>query len=346
MKIIQLLTLAALMGLAACRPHDPALSIKPTPTPAPAKDAYEANRRLGRGVNLGNALEAPREGEWGVTLQESDFQLIKDAGFDSVRIPIRWSAHTAETAPYTVDPEFFARVDWAIDQALSHGLKAVINIHHYDELMTSTQQHEPRFLALWRQIAQRYANYPDTLYFEVLNEPHDIGDVTWNRIQNQAIAAIRESNPSRYLVVGPVDWYSHRRLSDLKLPEEDRNLIASFHYYQPFQFTHQGADWVAGSDQWLGTTWEGKTAQKGDVDWDLNVAAQWGKDNDRPIYLGEFGAYSKADIDSRARWTAYVARQAEARDMSTAYWEWRAAFGVYDGDQQQFREPIRQALFP
>src|SRR6185295_9725862 len=66
---------------------------QPVPTQAvtstPVSGAYERNARLGRGVNLGNALEAPEEGDWGIVLQESDFQLIKNAGFTAVRVPIR-----------------------------------------------------------------------------------------------------------------------------------------------------------------------------------------------------------------------------------------------------------------
>ena len=84
---------------------------------ADQKDAFYYNRVLGRGINLGNALEAPIEGAWGVTLRPEYFQIIKDAGFNAVRIPIRWSAH-AETSPlYAIDAAFFDRVDWAIDQA-------------------------------------------------------------------------------------------------------------------------------------------------------------------------------------------------------------------------------------
>ncbi len=89
---------------------------------AEPKDAFDYNRLLGRGMNLGNALEAPNEGEWGLTLKEDYFEAIRRAGFDSVRIPIRWSAHAGAYAPYTIDERFFSRVDWAantIEQARS-----------------------------------------------------------------------------------------------------------------------------------------------------------------------------------------------------------------------------------
>ena len=64
------------------------------PNAAPAKpDPFKINTLLGRGVNLGNALEAPTEGEWGVVLKEEYFSIIKQAGFNSIRLPVRWSGH-------------------------------------------------------------------------------------------------------------------------------------------------------------------------------------------------------------------------------------------------------------
>ena len=97
-------------------------------------EAFGYNRLLGRGINVGNALEAPREGAWGVTLKEQYFQAIKVAGFNSVRIPINWSGHALSEPPYEIDPAFFNRVDWAIDQVLSRSLLAVIDIHHYAQM--------------------------------------------------------------------------------------------------------------------------------------------------------------------------------------------------------------------
>ncbi|MBN1411034.1 MAG: cellulase family glycosylhydrolase [Spirochaetales bacterium] len=88
------------------------------------------------GINLGNALEAPNEGEWGVTLQSDYFVKIRSAGFNYLRIPIKWSNHALTSAPYTIDSTFLSRVDWAVANALSNNLIPIINIHHYDEIMT------------------------------------------------------------------------------------------------------------------------------------------------------------------------------------------------------------------
>jgi len=88
-----------------------------------------AAAKLGRGINLGNALEAPKEGEWGVQLKAEYFPAIKKAGFATVRLPVRWSAHAQKEAPYTIDAKFAERVDWAVDQALANGLNIIVNVH-------------------------------------------------------------------------------------------------------------------------------------------------------------------------------------------------------------------------
>jgi endoglucanase len=301
---------------------------------------------FGRGVNLGNALEAPKEGEWGVVLKENYFQQIAAAGFNSVRIPVRWSAHADESPPYSIDPKFFDRVDWAIDQSLKHNLIPVVNMHHYDGIFEDPDKHSERFLGMWQQIAEHYKDYPPGVALELLNEPN--GKLTaekWNKILSEAVKVVRRSNPAREIVIGPAGWNSIAELPNLKLPEKDQHLIVTVHYYSPFQFTHQGAEWTgAEAKKWLGNKWTGTKAEQQAVVLDLDKAIAWAVEHQRPLYLGEFGAYNKADLESRARWTAFVADEALKHKMGFAYWEFCSGFGVYDPQKNQWIEPLKQAL--
>jgi aryl-phospho-beta-D-glucosidase BglC (GH1 family) len=301
---------------------------------------------FGRGINLGNALEAPKEGQWGVILKEKYFQQIADAGFDSVRIPVRWSSHTEESPPYRIDLNFFDRVDWAVNQALARRLIPILDMHNYDELFNDPEKHRERFLAIWRQIAEHYKDYSPELAFELLNEPH--GNLTadkWNSLLKEGIRVVRRSNPTREIVIGPTFWNSIPALQNLELPEDDRHLIVTVHYYNPFQFTHQGAEWAgAEARKWQGTTWMGTKAETQAVILDLDKAITWAVEHRRPIYMGEFGAYNKADLDSRARWTAFVADEAVKRKMGFGYWEFCSGFGAYDPQKNQWIEPLKQAL--
>lgn len=79
---------------------------------------------------------------------------------------------------------------------------------------------------------------------------------------------------------------------------------------------------------------------------DLERAAQWGQDNDRPLFLGEFGVYRTGDVASRQAWTEAVRSEAERHGMSWAYWEFGAGFGLYNRTTAAWNEELVAALFP
>jgi endoglucanase len=313
--------------------------------PKPTADIHAANKALGRGINLGNALEAPKEGDWGVTLKAEYFKAIKEAGFQTVRLPVRWSAHAKPEDPYTIDAKFAERVDWAIDQALSNKLNIIVNVHHYGEMDAEPDAQLPRLVGLWEQIAARYKDRPAGVYFELLNEPHDkLTEAKWNAALPKVLAAVRKTNPTRPVLVGPGQWNGVRALDKLELPKEDRNLIVTVHCYDPFEFTHQGASWVKGADKWKGRKWAGTDAEQAALRATLDKAAAWAKEHDRPVFLGEFGAYQEADMESRARWTRFMVREAERRGFSWAYWEFCSGFGAYDPKAEKWRAALKSAL--
>ena len=309
--------------------------------------AVVSNRLLGRGMNI-TGLEAPKEGEWGDTVKQEYFEAISDAGFNSVRLPIRWSNHAAATEPFRISPEFFARIDAAIQQAFSRNLSVVIDIHDFDELYEDPDKEMPRLLALWDQIAVHYRDFPDRLFFELLNEPfHSLTDDKWQAMLPEVLRVVRKSNPDRMIIVGPGHWNSFDHLDNLHLPDNDRRLIATFHYYLPMAFTHQEAPWIGGSAAWKGTTWTDTPAQQETLSRNFADVAAWADKNQRPMYLGEFGAYRAGDMDSRARWTAAVVREAEKRGFSWSYWECCSIhFGAYDAPTRSWRPPLLQALMP
>jgi len=310
-------------------------------------NAYEQNAKLARSVNLGNALEAPAEGEWGVILEQEFFSLIKEAGFSAIRVPIRWSAHARTTAPYTINPAFLNRVNWVLSNAKQNELAAVINIHHYEEIMDNPAAHKNRFLGIWEELTKYYKNEPDDIIFEVMNEPHNkFTPEIWNEYLLEAINVIRDIDPDRTVMIGTAEWGGIGSLPKLEIPDSIPNIIVTVHYYNPFQFTHQGAEWVDGSDAWLGTQWRYTTQQIGAMKADFDIMESWSNTHDRPIFIGEFGSYNAADMISRVLWTRTFAREAEKRGMSWGYWEFCAGFGVYDNDNKTWRHELLTALIP
>jgi endoglucanase len=303
-------------------------------------------------VNLGDMLDAPNEGDWGLTVREEFIDVTAQAGFASVRLPVRWSNHAAATAPFTIDPQFMARVASVLDKLFAKGLYVVLNMHHFRQLDDDALDAgefavdrailDMRFLILWQQIAERFRSKNDHLLFELYNEPHGrLTSPQWNDLAARALNVVRKSNPTRIVVIGPTNWNTADALSSLRLPN-DANLIVTVHNYEPFTFTHQGAEWV----QPVLPTGVSccDTGQQAAAIAPLATAKTWSDATRYPIFLGEFGAYDKADMCSRVQFTRLVRDAAEARGIRWSYWELASNFGVYDPVAHMWRAPLKDAL--
>lgn len=229
-----------------------------SPPPTVPLTAAEATVALGRGINFGNSLEAPREGDWGAGLDAEYFEVVAEAGFDHIRLPISWADYASLEAPFTipdgVDPtvvhpdydNIWERVDWAIEQSLANDLRIIVNMHHYDAAHEDPEGERARLVGMWEQIAARYADQPAEVYFELFNEPQrqfTERPELWNDIAAELLEVVRRENPTRNVLVGPVGFNSIDELDVLVLPD-DPHLITTVHLYEPFPFTHQGADWI------------------------------------------------------------------------------------------------------
>lgn len=306
-------------------------------------NTFEQNKLLGRGVNVlgyDSIWKSKNEGRF----REEHFKLIHDAGFNHIRVNLH-PFRDAKT-DRKVDDAYWKTLDWTIQQALNQRLTVILDFHEFMEMAKDPAAKRDRFLALWKQIAHRYQDAPSTVFFEILNEPN--GDLTpelWNRFLREALAIIRETNPHRTVIVGPAQWNSIDLLEKLDLPDQDRNLIVTVHYYQPFEFTHQGTPWTELRDK-TGVAWNGNEQECQAVLRDFEKAQAWAQKHNRPLYLGEFSAYEKAEMPSRARYVGYVARQAEKMGWSWAYWQFDSDFILYDIPNHRWTEPIRDALIP
>ncbi|MEY2894442.1 MAG: hypothetical protein RIS42_161 [Bacteroidota bacterium] len=303
-------------------------------------------QQLGRGINLGNMFEAPSEAAWGNPFKEAYIGQIADLGFQHIRVPIRWDvAERAQlTAPYTLNPQFLARIKSVVDLAISKHLYVIINMHHHEDLFTNPSGSKARFISQWQQIAEYFKGYDNHLYFEVLNEPHDaMTPALWNTFFADALTEIRKTNPYRKVLLGTASYGGTDGVRDLN-PPNDPNLILSVHYYSPFNFTHQGADWAGNKDKYIGTKWEDLSWERNQVMADFDYAIKWAKQKNMPLHVGEFGSYELADMDSRARWTTFIARWLESQGASWAYWEYSAGFGIYNPLTNTYKTPLVDAL--
>src|SRR5262249_53518624 len=145
-------------------------------------------------------------------------------------------------------------------------------------------------------------------------------------------------------IIGPGHWNGIGSLAKLHVPEQDKRIIVTFHYYSPFEFTHQGASFVRGAEKWKGRTWTGTPEQQKALRADFEKAAAWAQKANRPVFLGEFGSYSAAPMESRVAWTRAVCREAERLGFSWSYWEFASGFGAYDRKSSSWHRPLLDAL--
>jgi endoglucanase len=305
--------------------------------------ANEQCKKMGRGVNIIGYDKALWKDHTKGRFREEYFKMIKDAGFSNVRINMHPFSNMDST--YKIKSSWLETLDWAVENGLKAGLMVILDMHEFNAMADDPVAKKEMFLSVWSQLAPRYKDKSSNLVFEILNEPNrKLTPELWNSFLAEAMKIIRTSNPYRTLIIGPANWNGIESLPTLVLPEVDRNIIVTVHFYHPMRFTHQGAPWSKENANLRGITWTGTKEEKDEVDTRLKVAADWSKAHDRPVFLGEFGSYDKADLDSRARYTAYVARTAEKLGFSWAYWQFDSDFIVYDIDKGKWVLPILNAL--
>lgn len=318
-----------------------AVAAQTAPAPSGA-DAWASAARLSRGVNI-IGYDPLWKDSAKARFQPRHFKIIRDGGFNFVRVVLFSFDHMDEQN--RLDPKWLATLDRVVAQATAAGLGVILDEHDFDRCSDDPDACEPKLVAFWEQIGQRYRSAPDTVLFELLNEPHGKLDAArWNAMLKRLIPTLRATNPRRTLVIGPTRWNNLEELPTLELPANDRNIIATFHSYEPFRFTHQGASWAADMKKVSGVRFT--AADEARIARDFDKVAAWSKANDRPVLLGEFGAYDKSGtpMTDRVRYTETVRREAEKRRLPWAYWQFDSDFIVYDIDRDRWVEPIRKAL--
>jgi endoglucanase len=314
--------------------------------PAGAKQGVDPsvqNQKLGRGVNIigydpiWNSRDKAR-------FKADYFRMLKDAGFDNVRINLHPFRHMEPGEDHTLRASWWETLDWAVTNALQSNLMVILDLHEFGAMGNDPEGNKAKFLAFWRQVSQRFRDAPDSVLFEILNEPsRKLTPAIWNEYYREALAIIRKTNPTRTVILGPANYNSIGALGEFKLPEDDRHIILTVHYYSPMDFTHQGASWAGRADK-TGVEWQGTDEEKAAIERDFGKAQTWAKEHNRPVFLGEFGVYDKAPMESRVRYLKFVVGTAAKLGWSWAYWQFDSDFVLYDIPNGKWVEPVRDAL--
>jgi endoglucanase len=264
--------------------------------------------------------------------------------------------HHGQAGP--ADPEALTELDHAVQEALNNHLDVMLCLFPNDEYKhnLATESGVDDFVQLWRILAAHFAPQDhDRIFYELLNEPEVPDPYRWMGIQARAVEAIRQIDPYHTIIATAANYSNLPDLLRLE-PVSDQNVIYNFHFYDPHEFTHQGASW--GADNWIfyknvpyPATSETLAEQMKNVPGDLaryelylygasgwnsegiagriGFAAEWAKERHVPLICNEFGAYREtAPPASRDRWIHDVRTALEANHIGWAMWDYRGNFGI------------------
>lgn len=363
-----------LFGNISCSESDSANQKEPINKPEPLPEenenlqwetAQEAVKNMHVGWNLGNTLDshgewiekwgdgstASFETAWGQPVTSPELiQMFADTGFGAIRVPVTWYQHMDKTT-HEVDKKWMNRVEEVVNYVLDAGMYCILNVHHDTGTegwlradLNTNQETSEKFKALWKQIAERFADYDHRLLFEAYNEILDINN-TWNFPSaagaHQAANALNQdfvdvvratggNNRMRNLVVCTYAAATEEdNLKGFSIPQDitSNHLIAEVHSYAPYPFAFDLSE-----DEYMNKydTDIFNTSAKTEVQNIVNTVGRHFTQAGIPCILGEFGAHDKGNESERAKQAACYVSTAAQHGICCFYW-----MGLIDGEDRK-----------
>ena len=303
----------------------------------------ELSEEMGVGWNVGNSLEATGgETSWGNPLiSQRLIDSVKNAGFNSVRIPVAWSSHFSDNSTFTIETSFLERVEEVVNYVLNNKMYAIINIHWDGGWMQPTYDDQEyvnnRLAKMWKQIATHFRDYNDYLLFAGTNEVHIEGDygapsrenyTIQNKFNQLFIETVRVTggrNLYRHLVIQGYNTNIDHTVSFNTIPTDivEDHIMMEVHYYDPYNFTLNENSNIT---QWGANAEESKTAGWGNENYADN---QFDKmkthfiDKGVAVILGEYGAIYRSEESEpyRKYFNEYITKSMMQNGLVPFYWD-------------------------
>lgn len=314
-----------------------------------------AQNPFSRGVNMTGWFQVDNARQIQFTkYTKDDLVNIKSLGCDVIRLPINLHYMTNGAPDYTIDPLFFDFLDQVVDWAEELQINLLLDNHSFDPNVDTQPSVENILMKVWPQMAEHYKNRSKYVYYEVLNEPHGISTATWCQIQQHVIDTIRAIDQTHTIIVGPSGFNSYNELKNMPA-YSDTNLIYTFHFYDPFMFTHQGATWTSYMQDLAGVpfpydaarmpatpasakgTWVESSLNNYKNDgtvaavkkW-LDIAVNFKNTRNVTLYCGEFGVYIPNSPEAdRVYWYDVVRKYLEEKGIPWTTWDYQGGFGLF-----------------
>lgn len=331
------------------------------------------NFKISKGINISHWLsQSSVRGENRKNFfTEADVKYLAELGFDHLRIPIDEEQMFTEEGKKEV--EAFTLLHNALKWCYKYNLRAIVDLHilrsHYfndkDNPLFTDRNEQLKFFELWKQLCSELKSYSvDYVAYELMNEPVADNPEIWNVLVNECAQIVRELEPERTIVIGSNSWQGYQTVKDLRIPENDPNIIISFHYYNPFLLTHYAASWIDNLKNYKGPVhYPGKLITDeefaGFSNEDKVTYGEWNKQtydinviesNFREVvkiaekynvsaYCGEYGCITAAPREDKLRWFDDVNKLFDKYNIARSSWDYKGGFGIIVNGVEQ-REMI------
>ena len=294
-----------------------------------------------RGFNLLEMFTTKSDGDF----REDDFRWMADWGFDFVRIPACYTLWIEDDDVYALDEAMLAKVDRVVRLGQRYDLHIDLNFHRGPGYSVNREREEPfnlwkdrealdAFIFHWTTFAKRYQGISsDDLSFNLINEPKnptpdEMTREDHERVIRATVAAIREIDPDRLIIIDGLTWAND------PVPElADLDVAQSCRAYVPMGISHYEASWVE-SEGWPEPTWPGALHHEEPYDRE-KLASHYQRWADLAaegvgVHCGEGGAYNRTSHDVFLRWFRDVLDILTTHNIGYALWNFRGAFGILD----------------
>lgn len=341
-----------------------------------ATEQTENNFKIRRGTNLSHWLSQSEErGEARKQhIQEDDYERLASLGFDFVRIPIDEVQFWDEEGNKL--PEAWDLLTESLDFCGKYNLRAIVDLHiirsHYfnavneddkaaNTLFTS-EESQQQLIGMWEQLSEVLKGYSvDSVAYEFMNEPVAEDPEQWNKLIAKVHKALRNLEPERTLIIGSNMWQSCGTFKDLRVPEGDKNIVLSFHFYDPSIITHYGAWWTPIGKYTGKVNYPGQLVSQEDYDAapeDLKpelvqYMTEWNRDvlHDRmadainvadslglQLFCGEWGVYEPVDRELAYKWYKDMISIFNEFGVAWTTWCYDADFGFWDQAKHDYKD--------
>lgn len=355
MKKVTYLWLAACMLLTVCIATSCKSKAQPQTEPEPRTFSIQKGVNIGNWLSQSNIVDNRRDS----IFTEDDIRLLADNGFDHIRLPVDEVQLFNEDM--TLNDKTVDILCRTLDLCMKHDLKVIVDLHiirahHFLDKRPALWENaaeQDKLVSMWRTLQGLLHEYPvDKVAYEILNEAVAPQDELWADLLLRVVNAIRETEKDRTIVMGANQFNSVERVKNIKLPEGDKNILLTFHFYEPLLLTHYQASWTAFKDlqlkgslqypgqlitdevynqltqdekaivepyrheynqEWMKQTWQ--------------QAMDFARQNGLKLYLGEFGSLVNCGEAVRLAWLKDVVELCRENNIAYSLWEYNSQFG-------------------